>query len=150
MSNFGLFPEKGFPKPLSINPAQFVPQSDNWDWAIMGTSLRNRTDLEVHHFRAPVNLPAGARVTKLKIYGARESVTAVLDVRLYREDIASENKTEMARVTADWTGDGSGEDTSIAEDVIDNVNYCYSLHCQVDPDTDVLLTKLYAVVIDWK
>ena len=150
MPHIGNFPERGFPKPLAINGAAFVPSDDTHQWTIQANLLLNRVTLEFQNFWAPVYLPQGAKITKITMYGYRDDVLATMECVLLRVDNLGD-VISMGWVTADWTdGNGSGYDDTISPDTIDNENYSYGLNLKLDPNDDVQDVKFFRFVIDWQ
>ena len=149
MPHIGNFPVPAYPKPLALAPPEFVPRYDTNDWEIEVPILKNRAVLTEQYFRAPVNLPQGATITKVTLYGYRSTALSTLDLGLYRSDRAG-SQEEMARCIADWTDEyGSISDESITYPTIDNVNYEYGFQLQVDPDAAVDDCTFTGVVIEW-
>ena len=149
MPHIGNFPYGIFPKPLSIGPSAFVPETDTQDWLIRGTYIQNRAALGLQEFSAAVYLPQGARVTKLTLYGYRDDGLAQLLLQLARSSSAGV-VTDMASVEADWTtGDSSGYDDTITDPVIDNENYSYHLVVTLTPNDAVNDIRFRRAQIDW-
>ena len=150
MPHIGNFPERGFPKPLSIPAAAFVPRLDTYQWLIGEERLQNQVVLTAQDFHAPVYLPQGAVVTKLILYGLRNAGGSELRLWLSRDNKTGLTET-MAMVLADWTGGwGEGEDTSISYATIDNDTYHYSVRATVDPDAVVSDCYFGSAEIEWK
>ena len=149
MPHIGNFPERGFPKPLSISPGGFVPDEDTYDWDITGLRIRNAAALTLQNYSAQVSLPQGATVTKLILYGYRDDDAATLSLKLQRADRVG-GATLMAQVVADWTTPyDSGYDDTISSPVIDNENYCYHLIVDIDPNDAVSDVEFTGAVIEW-
>ena len=141
MPNVGYFP-KPYPNPLSVGPQAFVPERDNLEWFIDGTSLLNRVTLAAQRFRAQIHLPHGVSVTKLYLKAYR--VAGVIMLELCRDPGGGLTQT-MAIIIPAWdTGDDESEDTGISYSGIDNENYHYFLMCHLDPSAavgDVIFRK---------
>ena len=150
MPHIGNFPEKGFPKPLSIGPTAFQSGFDTQDWNRSEKWLKNRTSLSVQYFHAPVILPHGARVKKLTLNAYRDDALATLLLYLRRFNKIN-SSVDMAQVMPDWTtGHDSGYDDTISYDVIDNENYAYSLYLHIDPNNSVEAVYFECATIDWQ
>ena len=123
-------------KIVSIPAAAFVPSLDTYDWTISYETLWNRASLELQAYYAPVNLPHGATVSKLTLYGYRDDALASLELFMWRMDRIT-GGMEMAYINADWAlGWGSGYDDTIVSPVIDTENYSYVLDVRLDPNDD--------------
>ena len=150
MPHIGNFPEKGFPKPVTVHACAFVPQDDIGHWLVNNAVLYNRDILTTQYFRAPVFFPNGATIVKLTLFGYRDDVLATMIVRLYKVDLATIG-TIMAGIDADWTdGFGSKSETTITSPIIDNTENSYMFELELDPNDDALDVRLAAVQIDWK
>ncbi len=149
MPHVGNFPKPEYPRPLSIGPPAFVPSEDTYDWDLSSSVLNNRSSLALQKFYAPVFLPHGATVTKLKLNGYRTSTGSALKLTLGKNAPEGETLT-MASLLADWSdGHGSIETTTIGDAKIDNEAYSYSLEIRLDPDASILDVAFGRVVIDW-
>jgi len=123
--------------PLAIPPAAFTPYLDTYDYTLDVTDLMNRTALGPQYFMAPVNFPDKVTVTALTLYGWRLAAPAVMILALFRVT-RSNVMVQMSSVTADWGGAyGSLTDSTIANPIVDNVNYQYVLQLTLDPNTAV-------------
>lgn len=150
MPHIGNFPERGYPKPLSIPPSVFMPEEDTFDYHCTEYDLRNSTTLTIQEFYAPVYLPHKATVTKLTLYGHRMTAESVLILGLWRANRTGQ-LFAMTAVMADWTdGDGSKSKTTITDPVIDNVNCTYSLRLSIDPDAIVSDCSFLCGAIEWR
>lgn len=129
--------------PIAVSPAAFVPSQDNQDWFISWLKVANSANLTSQYFYAPVFFPNGCTITKLTLYGFRNDAAAVMTLSLSRNDRENASST-LASVTADWTTDySSGEDTSIANAVVDNETYTYAVRLNLNPNDstgDIWLT----------
>lgn len=144
----GNFPRE-YPKPLSIHPAAFVPQLDSYDWAVDAVRLRNRVALSTQEYIAPINLPNGASITKVTLYGYRDDGAADLSIEVRRNDRAG-NSGFIAEVVADWTdGYGSKSEEDIDNAQINNTAYGYSVRVHLNPNDDVGDCQLTGVEIEW-
>ena len=150
MPHIGNFPIVYYPKPYRILPPDFFPYSDVYDWKLTERSLDNRASLEPQSFYAPVRLPQGATMEKLKLIGFRDDPASTLDLWLMRK-APGQSGVVIATVNADWTtGYGTGEDDTITSPVIDNEQYDYSLHIQIDPNDSISDCYFYGAEIPWK
>ena len=150
MPHIGNFPEKGFPKPLSIGPPNIFPRNDGVDWYIDGNELRKNVSLELGLYWVPVYLPQKARVTKLTLYGYRDDTLAGFSVILKRVSNVGV-ADDMAMVEATWTdGNGSGYDDTISYAVIDNENYSYLIALSLEPNDSVDDVRFRRAQIDWQ
>ena len=150
MPHIGYFPIIYYPKPLPISPSDFLSGTDTMDWNTTGLFLRNRVDLGLQNFYAPVYLPQGAIVTKLILYGYRDDALATLEFKLEHHDREG-NKVIMAQVVADWiSGYLSGFDDSITDPVIDNENRGYHVMVTIEPNDSFSDVAFMGALIEWR
>ncbi len=98
---------------------------------------------------APVFLPQGATVKKLKFDGNRADVGATLILRLKRATLGG-SADVMADLVADWSdGKGSIETTTINYPTIDNEAYSYALELLIAPITYMIDAMFYRAEITW-
>lgn len=149
MAHIGYFPVREYPRPLSIGPPAFVPKEETYSWRISEGGLQNRTSIDAQNFYAPVFLPHGATVTRLKLYGYRLAAGGNLNLYLERITLAGNIET-LATLVADWTGgDGSIETTTIEYAKIDNVAYYYIFAVFLNPEATAGDVQFERAIIDW-
>lgn len=150
MPHIGNFPGPGYPQPLVIHPAAFMPRDEGVDWLLSAVELRRNTGLTSETFYAPLFLPQGATITQVTLFGHRLGAGELLRVAVERQDLqgAFDN---LCTGDADWTdGYGSIAVTAISYAVVDNDAYCYYLWVTIDPDAAATSPRLTGVKIDWK
>ena len=144
MPHIGNFPGPGYPRPLVLSPAAFVPGSGGYDWAITDLELRNMAVLDQQLFRAPVLLPQNAKITKVVLRGYRDTSGGLLKIELVRTHYDGASGA-IATVEATWMfGWSMGQTTDITFPVVDNDLYFYHLLLYLDPAviaTDVRLRR---------
>lgn len=150
MPHFGYFAPIGYPKPLIIPAASFVPELDTQDWLIHVECVRNNAVLTQQRFNSGVLLPHGVTVKRLTLIGWRNDAAASMVLVLARRSHDGD-QIIMTSVTADWTiGDSEGYSETISGAVIDNNNYYYSLYLTLDPNDSVLDVRFRKARIDWQ
>lgn len=144
-----------WPNPLPIPVSAFVPAKDTYDWhfdAVLGgvpSELRNRTSLTLQRFFAPVQLPQGAVVTSLRLFGFKNTAPGEVTATLYRGDRAA-GSVNMATFSApNWGGYGNGADSSVTSPEIDNINYDYYIEVKLDPDANIEDNRFSGCLIHW-
>lgn len=146
----------GAPNPLVMPASAFTPRLDTYDYErVYGTSewgqvLKNRTSLTLQYFVAPVQLPQGAVITKVTLYGQKSSASGVLSIELIRGDRGDDTFTTMLDMAApNWGGFGNCNSTTITQPVIDYTLYDYFVLLRIDPDTTIDDHIFGSLVIDW-
>jgi len=123
--------------PISISPASFLPASDDKDYIVTVTELKNRITLAFQIFVAPVLFPPGVTVTKLTFYGYRDDAASAIALYLMRADRVN-GWVIMAQDMGNWVdGYNSGIDATIAYALINNSLYSYSLYLEITPNDAV-------------
>ena len=149
MPHVGNFPERGCPKPLSIPPGAFVPKSGTQDSEITNDDIVNSQLITAEKFYAPVLLPHRATVTKLTLYGFKNTSGGYVTLTLLRGDRQG-TSTVMATCSITLTtGYQSAEDDTINDPEIDNENYEYGLQVEQDADAVVTDNRFTGAKIDW-
>ena len=149
MPHVGYFPERGCPKPLSIGAPAFVPASDAVDYAISNESVWSGGSLVAQSFYAPVKLPHRARINKVTLYGYKNVSGGYVQIRLLRFDREFTSGVMVTLTLTLATGYQSVEDDSIWEPEIDNENYDYGIHLEIDPDAVPGDNYFTGAKIDW-
>lgn len=135
--------------PVSINPSNFIPYLDTYDWDIQVGYVANRITITDQYYMAPFNLPPGVTVTRITLYGYRDDAAATLTIWI-RRITRINTLANMAVISADWAdGYGSVYTETIAMPVIDNVNYSYGIMLLVSPNDAVSDIKLTGVKFDF-
>lgn len=135
--------------PVVVGPPAFMPEQEDYDWIVTEGMLANRSTISNQNFYALVSPPHGAIVTKLTLHAYRIGAPAAGVLSLRRVSKLG-GATIMASVTADWTGEGSGDDEEISNPVIDCDNYHYVLRMAIDPDDSGSDIKFRQAQIFWE
>ena len=149
MPHVGNFPERGYPKPLSIGPPEFMPQTEAVEFDITNEHLNNHTALGEQVFWAHVKLPHHANVTKLTLYGYKDAAGGFVQLTLLRFDRQFTSTVMAACSITGETGYQSVSDDTIDVPEVDNENYDYGLRLNIDPDADVGDNYFTGSKIDW-
>ena len=113
MPHIGNFPGPGYPRPLSIHGAAFLPEADFVNYCFGPKGLQSATSLGMQSFYAPFYLPQGATIKKLTLVGYRDDALANMVATMSRTSDVFVSDT-LATVAADWVdGHGSKYDDTI-------------------------------------
>ena len=129
----------------SITGAEFIQNDETDEYEKSIGALYSTTNT----FTAPVHLPHGAKVTKIKVYfWDNVDLDNNLTVRLYRNNMKMHEEL-MAKVTTEGANDSwrVGEDSSILYATIDNSQYAYRLYVNFGINSSDL--RLGGVVIEY-
>ena len=116
----------------------FRPLAENVPYLYDVYALFN-PDVSNHAYIAPVALPNGATVTRLRVW-YYDNAASDMSVRLRRASLSSTGAyLDLASVlpTGASTGVHWGEDTSIAYAAIDNTTYAYYVYVFLPPSPDL-------------
>jgi hypothetical protein len=130
---------------VSVSAAAFGPvhelyQYENWGNTLAPANLASR------YYYAPVQLPHGATVTKIKFYWSDLSSDYNGHCYLYRNDMAAGGVTLGTVDTSGQAGNGSSETTTITYAVVDNSQFAYYVGWDLNGGGDV---EGYGVVIEY-
>ncbi len=111
---------------FSVTGAAFTPFAPGATWSLNNSVLTSTTS----NFKAPVNLPDGAVVTKMTVHYLDDDLTALhFGVALYRFPMDGTNSIVATFVTSGpVAGNQTGNTTSISNGTIDNSQYAYELY----------------------
>lgn len=114
-------------KNLSLPAAAFTPASNNANYANFGYLLMPASPSSSGTWVAPVSLPDGAKITKVRLDSYDASAGADMDSGLIRFNYSANTPTAMATVSssgnlASWQHPA---DSTIVDPVIDNINNNY-------------------------
>jgi len=156
MPHIGNFPPVGYPSPLAVPACAFLPHDDTVQFTIATERIQNRATLVGQLFEAPLWLPQGATITKVKLWAYRNDALATLLIRLYRTHKTGTHTNVLGApntLSADWTnGNGSIETTDFVEglNIIDNVLYSYGVLTEISPNDNETDVKFYCADIFWQ
>ncbi len=131
---------------LSLAPAAFVPNTESAGYDTTKGSLASDSVATLNAY-AGINLPHGAIVTDLVMWGSTPAVGSVT-VSLNRNALASDTNAEMASAAiTNVNGSDTATDNTISDATIDNENYEYV--CQVTLAQTATLSALFGVRIKY-
>lgn len=125
---------------LSLPSSAFIP-SEQYDHSIKnissGASVENylylKTGTSWTYFRAPVNLPDGAKIIALTYTGYDNEASAINNIRLKRISSATSVQTEMEAVElSDAAAWQRLTETAILNPVVDNANFSYVVQANMN------------------
>ena len=120
-------------KTIVIGPSAFIPVNKLITYVMDTNYLGVIGGDGFQCFAAPVDIPAGATVTALRLDGL-DSAAADFDLFLYADPFGAVSATAMARVITTGTpGEVAFADSTIASPVIDTSTRAYSLRLCVGP-----------------
>jgi hypothetical protein len=128
---------------IAVSAAAFGPVDENYMYTNWGNTLAPK-NMITRYYYAPVQLPHGATVTKIKFYWSDVSGDYNGRCYLYRNDMQGGGDTLGTVDTS--SGTGSSETTTITNPVVDNSQYAYYLGWDLEGGGDV---EGYGVVIEY-
>ena len=143
---------------ITIPASQFNSSSDNNDYYISfsGGHLRNDIASTLLCYVAPVLLPFGVTVTSLEGFVVDNSTSVGFSsFNLRRKTVTSTaSAVTMASTATTSNADSSASvvtlaDSSIADAVVDNADYAYSIDVCITSDSDVQLMKIFGARITY-
>ncbi len=124
----------GGPGFIMIHPTAFVPMSSTgtYSFNIAGGGLYNPGTTNVF-YEAPVNLPHGAKITKVVVYYIDNSTASNMWVWLAVVGMDTSSITQMASLTTTGANVTNRvvEDTTITPDTIDNQSNAYWIEVSI-------------------
>lgn len=136
---------KGKTSYVSISAAAFGPVDESYMYTNWGGTLDPK-NLASRYYYAPVQLPHGATVTRIKFYWSDLSGDFNGRCYLYRNYFAPGGDTLGTVDTSGASGAGSSETTTITNPTVDNSQYAYYLGWDLRGGGDV---EGYGVVIEY-
>jgi hypothetical protein len=140
----------GGPGFIMVHPTAFIPMLSTWDYAFgSGGSLYNPGSSD-SYYEAAVNLPHGAKITKVVVYYYDDISTEDIWVVLVG---ISMDEPEL-RILAQFATSGADptnrvmEDTTITADTIDNQSYAYWIEVYI-PGSQSLNLIFRGIRIDY-
>ena len=130
---------------VSVSAAAFGPVDEGYMYTNWGGTLDPK-NLASRYYYAPVQLPHGATVTKIKFYWSDLSGDFNGRCYLYRNYFAPGGDTLGTVDTSGAGGTGSSETTAITNPTVDNSQYAYYLGWDLNGGGDV---EGYGVVIEY-
>ena len=129
---------------VSVSAAAFQPRYDGYQFTNHGLYVTNSNGTS-DDWIAPVQLPHGARVTKVIFYYSDSDSGNDVRIRLYRSPFSMEAFDMADLESLGSSGGGSVETISINYADVDNAQYEYFFHLTIPTD----LTGAYGVVIEY-
>lgn len=124
--------------PLSLPPPAFRPYNDNHDYVCDTHLLLHRVSVLPQYFLSPVIIDSGCTIIKVTLFGYINLATDILSLHMVRASRIG-TKTTMVDVVGNWTGGyGNRFNETIANPVIDNASYTYSVYVLINPNSSVL------------
>ncbi len=115
----------GGPGFIMIHPTAFIPMLSEWEYAFAsGGALYNPATLG-HYYEAALNLPHGAKITKVVVYYYDNSSTSDLWAILAAISMDEPVLPNLATLSTSGAEANNRvmEDTTISPDIIDNQSY---------------------------
>lgn len=127
----------GGPGFIMIHPTAFVPMNSTLEYAFsIGGGYLYNPGTNLSYYEAAVNLPDGAKITKVVVYYYDNSSTTDLWALLAAKSM-DEYDLPIPAYLASSGADGNNrvmEDTSISPDIIDNQSYAYWIEVSLPGD----------------
>ncbi|MEL7625394.1 MAG: hypothetical protein AAGU15_00865 [Anaerolineaceae bacterium] len=142
----------GGPGFVMIHPTAFVPMFSEWPYSfgIGGGALYNPGTAE-YYYEAAVNLPHGAKITKVVVYYFDNSATSniwVILAGISMDDYLLPNLAYLVTSGAE-ANNRVMEDTTISPDVIDNQSFAYWVEVGI-PGNESSNLNLRGIRIDYE
>lgn len=135
-------------KPMSFAPGDFVALSETDEYMNTGPELIT-TSFNNRRFYAGIHLPHGAMVTSFRLYGYRDDALAVLELKLYENDMDG-TATLVDTITAAWVGGYDNAQVVLGVPLqIDNVTRNTYFELTLDPNDDQGDVRFVGAKINW-
>lgn len=122
--------------PIIVNPCEFMIRNGSVGaWYCDGVSIRNEgADTASRLYYAPVHIPIGVTVTRLRFHGYKEDAAAAVSVTLTRSTSGTLNVGTLAQaIIPGATGFQTVDDVSIDNAVI-TAAYHYFISLNINPN----------------